>query len=121
MMRRVRWGFGICALAAFAVQAADEPDLSARSHASAAASGRELPAAPFVAARDPLPELMRIERAEQAAPRGCDRADRSLCYDASVGHMVYRGAREYMPRFEGLRPESMSLRRDRLVLRYSFR
>jgi hypothetical protein len=35
--------------------------------------------------------------------------------------LVYRPARGYMPRFEGLRAESVSLRRDRLVLKYSFR
>ena len=36
------------------------------------------------------------------------------------GKIVYRGAREYMPKIDGLRAESISLRRNRFILKYSF-
>lgn len=37
------------------------------------------------------------------------------------GRLLYRGARRYMPAFDGLAAEGISIRRDRVVLRYSFR
>lgn len=47
-------------------------------------------------------------------------ADRDLCYDANSGHIVYKPARRLMPGFPGLTPENISVRRDRVVFRYSF-
>lgn len=111
-------------LAAFPA-AGDGMDLSTRSKAMAASSaaGPGNVAAPFRAGgRDPLPEL--LLRAEQDArgPRGaCNASATALCYDLAEGRVVYRPARRYMPRFDGLRAESISLRRDRIVLKYSFR
>jgi len=43
------------------------------------------------------------------------------CAEGSEGRLFYRGARRYMPAWDGLAAEGISLRRDRLVLRYSFR
>jgi hypothetical protein len=37
------------------------------------------------------------------------------------GRIVYRPVRQYMPQFEGLRAEAVSLRSDRIILKYSFR
>jgi hypothetical protein len=48
-------------------------------------------------------------------------ADSALCYDSGSGHLVYKPARQWMPELPGLQPESISLKRNRLVLRYSFR
>ena len=78
--------------------------------------------APFRQARDPMPELLLREEQERKGPRGqCDAAATTLCYDMNDGRIVYRPARQYMPRFEGLRAEAISLRSDRIILKYSFK
>ena len=43
-----------------------------------------------------------------------------LCYDTNSGHLVYKPARQFMPHIEGLRAENISVKRDRIVFRYSF-
>ena len=43
-----------------------------------------------------------------------------LCYDTNSGHLVYKPARQFMPDIPGLRAENISVRRDRIVFRYSF-
>lgn len=105
-------------------QASEDFDFSMKSK-SVAASSSSVPAknaqAPFRVARDPLPELLMMEEQERRGPSGaCQNAATSVCYDVAEGKIVYRGARQYMPKIDGLRPESMSLRRGRLTLKYSF-
>lgn len=76
--------------------------------------------APF-RSRDPMPELLLREELASRGPRGaCETATTDLCYDLRDGRIVYRRARAYMPRIEGLRAESISLRRDRIIFKYSF-
>jgi hypothetical protein len=81
--------------------------------------------APFSAARprDVLPEiLLRQEMAAKApAASGCETSSQDLCYDLREARIVYRRARAYMPEISGLRAESISLRHDRVVLKYTFR
>ncbi len=50
----------------------------------------------------------------------CDRAGQSLCYDSGSGKIVYKKTRDYMPELPGLRPEHISLKRDRITFKYSF-
>jgi len=70
--------------------------------------------------RDPLLEnALRSEREDAFARSGCKLQD--VCYEVAEGRVVYRGARRYMPSWHGVEPEGISLRRDRLMLRYSFR
>lgn len=81
---------------------------------------------PFVPAgsyaRDPLNALMQIEAKEHVAPSAsCDASGQVLCYNPSDGRIVYRGAREYMPKLQGLTPESMGMRHNRVVFSYSFK
>jgi hypothetical protein len=77
--------------------------------------------APFRHARDPMPELvLREEQERRGVLGGCENGASSVCYDVGSGRVVYRGAREYMPKVDGLTPESISLRRGRVTLRYSF-
>lgn len=57
---------------------------------------------------------------EGMAPGSC-RTRALFCYDGSENRLVLHGARDYMPHVEGLAAEGIALRRDRLVLRYSFR
>lgn len=93
-------------------------------------SSRDLPAASMLSAartkapfrsRDPMPELLLREELASRGPRGsCETATTDLCYDLRDGRIVYRRAREYMPRIDGLTAESISLRRDRIIFKYSF-
>ena len=99
-------------------------DLSTRSKRLAASA--EVRAAhsnaPFRAAFDPIPGLLQRDDVLMRTPAGaCEGHSRDLCYDAADRRIVYRPVRRYMPRFDGLTPESVSLRHDRLVLKYSFR
>jgi hypothetical protein len=55
-------------------------------------------------------------------PRGaCEANGSDLCYDLGDRRIVYRAARRYMPEVGGLTAESISLRRDGVRLKYSFR
>jgi len=77
--------------------------------------------APFVIALpEPDPELLprRDERLEQS--RSSCSSQRSLCYDPTSGRIVYKPARALMPDLPGLQRENISVKRDRIVLRYSF-
>jgi hypothetical protein len=98
-----------------------EATLRSRSLEAAAALPAATAEAPFRARRDPMPGLiLREELARRATRGGCEHAS-ELCYDLAEGRVVYRPARAWMPPVEGLRAESISLRRDRVVFKYSFR
>ena len=62
-----------------------------------------------------VPADARLPRAD------CEITTRDLCFDARERHAVYRGVREYMPKVDGLKPESMSMKRGGIVLKYSFK
>ncbi len=73
-------------------------------------------------ARDPLNALMQVEAKEHVAPSAsCDATGHALCYNLADGRIVYRGAREYMPKVQGLTPESLGLRHNRVVFSYTFK
>lgn len=94
--------------------------MSSRDLAAAAAIPAARLKAPF-RSRDPMPELLLREELASRGPRGaCEVATTDLCYDLRDGRIVYRRARAYMPRIEGLTAESISLRRDRIIFKYSF-
>ncbi len=76
--------------------------------------------APFVVAAA-QPELnLAPQPSARAQGRSSCTADHDLCYDASAGHIVYKPARQFMPQFPGLTPENISVKRDRIIFRYSF-
>lgn len=79
--------------------------------------------APFRRARGDMPPglLMREEKDFRELQSGCDRAASTVCYDMGERRIVYRKGRKYMPEIDGLRAESISLRRDRIIFKYSFR
>jgi hypothetical protein len=123
-MRRTLVIAVLLASAALPVQASEAVELSAKARSTAVASAllAKQSDAPFRTARDPLPEMLLHEEQEARGPAGgCDRNATALCYDLADRRVVYRPARRYMPQFEGLRAESVSLRRDKLVLKYSFK
>ena len=80
--------------------------------------------APFTAV--PQSEDARALDLGAAAPRreGARSAcgiDSTWCYDATEGgRIVYKPARRFMPQINGLTPENISVKRDRIVFRYSF-
>jgi hypothetical protein len=80
--------------------------------------------APFVAASQP--ELRLAAESPSAHGPGSSRAwscqsDHDLCYDANNGgHIVYKPARQFMPDLPGLKPENISIKRDRIIFKYSF-
>ena len=89
-----------------------------------AGTTRRLDEAPFMpATRDPLPAMTQEQEQSQraAALSRCDGNANSVCYDAADGRIVYRGAREYMPKVDGLAPESVSVRRNSVIFKYSFK
>ena len=106
-----------------AAHAADEADLSGRPRGFSAKSAETANAtAPFVAHVDAA-AVLSLGTPAGSAERGVPCADglSTLCYDARDRGFIYGGARKFMPRVQGLKPEGVGLRRDRLILRYSFR
>jgi hypothetical protein len=74
--------------------------------------------APFVAPSEShfrMPD--RTETRTERNPSACE-SDRALCYDA--GHIVFKPARRFLPEIPGLQGENISLKRDRIIFRYSF-
>lgn len=77
--------------------------------------------APFMAASvEPELELVPRRDVRLESSRSSCSGDRSLCYDPASGRIVYKPARALMPDLPGLQPENISVKRDRIVLRYSF-
>lgn len=67
--------------------------------------------------REPLlgPRDLRDDKSHSSCESG-----RDLCYDRQSGRIVYRAARQYMPDIPGLQAENISVKRDRIVFKYSF-
>jgi len=77
--------------------------------------------APFVMPA-PEPELDLLPRRDsrlEQSHSSCS-GERSLCYDPNSGRIVYKPARALMPDIPGLQRENISVKRDRIVFRYSF-
>ena len=75
--------------------------------------------APFVVPAE-QPHFRVSDRPEprtERSPSACE-SDRALCYDA--GHIVFKPARRFLPEIPGLQGENISLKRDRIIFRYSF-
>jgi hypothetical protein len=68
------------------------------------------------------PELDFTSRPDprQGQSRSSCTSGSSLCYDPGSGRIVYKPARNLMPDLPGLTRENISVKRDRIVLRYSF-
>ena len=97
-------------------------ELVARSKALAAHANVESHSnAPFRASYDPIPGLLQRDEAHARKPQGaCETHGRDLCYDLADRRIVYR-PRHLMPESDGLKAESVSLRRNRLTFKDSFR
>ena len=122
-MRRSIFATAIFASLAFAAQANDGVELSLKTRALASAGVSTKQAdAPFTYGRDPMPQLIMLEEQERRGPKaGCEFAASDLCYDLAERRVVYRPARQYMPKIDGLTAENVSLRHNRIIVKYSFR
>lgn len=78
--------------------------------------------APFLSPMVSEPELDLLPRRDlrQETSRSSCSGEGSLCYDPASGRIVYKPARQFMPDIPGLQRENISVKRDRIVLRYSF-
>ena len=54
-------------------------------------------------------------------PGSCANSNGTLCYDYRTGRAIYKPARELMPEIAGMHRESLTLKRDKITLNYSFR
>ncbi len=116
MKRIVVLGFGVaaacCGLQALAL------DLDPRLRAKAVAEGAAVPAP----TRAALPELTGgVDSLGREFSGACSATSHEVCYDNRNGRIVYRGSRHWMPQFSGMRAEHISVRRDKIILHYSFR
>lgn len=78
--------------------------------------------APFVMPLPAEPDLDLLPRRDlrQDQSRSSCTGNRDLCYDPNSGRIVYKPARNFMPDLPGLQRENISVKRDRIVFRYSF-
>lgn len=116
------------ALAAMAAQSVDGTEVATKplqlqTPKAALAAAPVHGDAPFVAppaasTQDLVAPRLATRRDERS--RSSCQSDRDLCYDPNSGRIVYKPARQFMPDIPGLRPENISVRRDRIVFRYSF-
>jgi hypothetical protein len=88
-----------------------------------AASSSSMERAPFLLNdEDPADlelELVPHPESRRGSPSSCD-GDKTLCYDPSNGHIVYKPIRKYMPDIPGLQRENISVNRHRILFKYSF-
>lgn len=109
---------GFCGSPAVAVDL--EPHTRAKAIAATAATPA-LSASP-TPARINLPDLHGgLDMDGRLLSGACGEKAAEVCYDARSGRLVYKGSRHWMPEISGLKAEHISVRRNRVELRYSFR
>ena len=89
---------------------------------AALAAGVPSGTAPFAMPIGAEPELDLLPRRDlrQDQSRSSCNGDSALCYDAAERRIVYKPARALMPELPGFTRENISVKRDRIVFRYSF-
>ena len=125
-MRRSTCTMALLATLSFGAAANDGVELRTKALMSAGASAVSAtnyvkPEAPVAYGRDPMTALVQMETRDGATPRvTCAASASTLCYDADDGRIVYRGAREYMPKMQGFSADSISVRHNAIVFKYTF-
>lgn len=78
--------------------------------------------APFAMPIGGEPELDLLPRRDlrQDQSRSSCNGESALCYDAAERRIVYKPARNFMPDLPGFRRENISVKRDRIVFKYSW-
>ena len=77
--------------------------------------------APFLVSDEDPGDLDFVPHPEsrRGSPSSC-RGDKTLCYDPSSGHIVYKPIRNFMPDIPGLQRENIAVNRHRILFKYSF-
>ncbi|HEY2629640.1 MAG TPA: hypothetical protein VGI57_10960 [Usitatibacter sp.] len=125
-MRRSIWFTVLTATLSMGATAGDGVELRTKALASAYAGGsvgtNYAKPESTAYARDPFTALVQHEMpiGSTGPQAACSNSASSVCFDARDGRIVYRGAREYMPRMNGLSAESVSVRHNAIVFKYSF-
>lgn len=121
-MKRVAIVFGVTAALCGAPGFALDIDPASRQKAVAAASVVAPQVATPSITHNPLPDLPNGMDADgRNLSGGCTAGGTELCYDYKERRLIYRPSRNWMPEIGGLKPEHISVRRDSVVFRYSFR
>jgi hypothetical protein len=78
--------------------------------------------APYVEAlgEPPQERLFTTRDPRQQQSRSSCESSRDLCYDNNSGRIVYKPARQFMPGIPGLQADSISVKRDKIVFKYTF-
>jgi hypothetical protein len=122
-MKLLMFALALCAAAAPKVAAAVEgKPLELKPKAALVTPAAPHNYAPFVTPSAVEPDLdlaPRRDGREDQSRSSCN-SDRALCYDPGSGRIVYKPARQLMPDLPGMQRENISIKRDRIVLRYSF-
>jgi len=119
-MKRVAGVLGLATALCGGPGFALEIDPQARQKA-VAASVASAPAVAPAPTHNPLPDLPNgVDLNARGALGDCANAT-TLCYDSRERRLVYRPTRNWMPEITGLRAEHISVRRDSVVFKYSFR
>jgi hypothetical protein len=106
----------VCGGPAFAL------DLDPTSRAKAIASAAPASAPAVNLGRNQLPDLHGgLDSDGRTFSGACSTGKTDLCYDYREGRMVIRSTRNWMPEIGDLTPEHISVRKDRINFRYSFR
>lgn len=104
-----------------AVDSPSPPPLRLHSKAAIANINPAHSFAPFVAPLSgPEPGYIAARDMRQDQSRSSCASDRSLCYEPTTGRIIYKPAQALMPSIPGLRRENISVKRDRITLKYSF-
>lgn len=54
-------------------------------------------------------------------PNACSQHSGSLCFDYRAGRAVYKPMRSLLPPIPGMTPHNFSIRRDKVVVQYTFK
>ena len=126
-MRRSLWITVITSTLSLGAAANDGVELRTKALASAGVSSSAVASnyvkpESTVFGRDPMSALVQMESpAGSSGPQAaCANTGGSICYDATDGRIVYRGAREYMPKMNGFQAESLSIRHNAVIFKYTF-
>ena len=99
-----------------------DTELKAKSLAGAWVGSSELQGPFATPLRSPIPDpALRVQHDHTSLRGACELSAALLCYDPADGRIAYRSARQYMPQFDGFTAEGVSLRRNAIRFRYSFR
>lgn len=121
-MKRVAIIFGVTAAFCGAPVFALDIDPTSRQKAIAAASAAAAPIPAPTVSHNPLPDLPNgLDANARGLSGSCKAGSTDLCYDSKERRLVYRPTRNWMPEISGFKPEHISVRRDSVVFRYSFK